>query len=69
MNQPTDRQAEVLATIKRLIKERGYPPTVAELMAALDIASPTGVTCHLKALRAKGKLTWQDGKSRTLRLL
>jgi repressor LexA len=68
MTHLTARQSEVVATIRRLTKQHGYPPTMRELGDALGITSPNGILCHLNALRAKGELTWTNGKSRTLRL-
>jgi len=28
-----------------------------------------GMVCHLKALRRKGRITWQEGQSRTIRVV
>ena len=74
MNSPerrdiTARQLEVLEAITRLTREEGYPPTIRELGAALEIASTNGVMDHLRALRKKGHLAWVPGRSRTLRVL
>jgi SOS-response transcriptional repressor LexA len=27
-----------------------------------------GMVCHLKALRRKGRVTWQEGQARTIRV-
>ena len=48
----TQRQQEVYEFI---CKNAGfYGPTVREIAAALQIASPNGVMCHLEALEQKG---------------
>jgi hypothetical protein len=62
------RQREVLAAIESATAERGYPPTLRELGAALGISSTNGVYDHLRALRRKGAITWDPTKARTLRV-
>jgi repressor LexA len=64
---PTDRQTEVLEAIREHWTEWGFAPSVRDLMDMLNIRSPNGITCHLKALQAKGLVTWQPGLARTLR--
>jgi SOS-response transcriptional repressor LexA len=65
----TTRQVAVLNQLREFIKAHGYSPTVRELMKPLGIVSTNGIKVHLDALRAKGVVTWQEGKPRTLRLL
>lgn len=65
----TPRQIEVLNQLREFISTHGYSPTVRELMKPLGIVSTNGVKVHLDALKAKGAITWQEGKPRTLRLL
>ncbi len=43
--------------------------SLRELMDKLDISSPNGIECHLKALKRKKLVTWEPGQSRTLRRL
>jgi repressor LexA len=66
---PTPRQADVLAAIIRLTAEHGFAPTTRELADACGIASTNGVADHLDKLRARGWITWERTKSRTLRVL
>lgn len=70
MKGPTQRQIEVLRTIKRATLAKGYPPTLREVGATLRIASTNGVNDHLKRLRAKGLLEEPTdvAQSRGLRL-
>jgi len=63
---PTKRQQEVLAAIVELSDER--PPTVRELGDRLGM-SANGALRHLKALRDKGLVTWEDRSPRTLRVV
>ncbi len=65
MQEPTDRQREVVSTIKRLTHDRGFPPTVRELAQALKV-SINGVTGHLAALKRKGLVTWMANKARSI---
>ena len=64
----TDRQEEVLRTIERLTTGRGYPPTIRELAAALEIRTTNGIKCHLESLKRKGLVEWETHQARTLRL-
>ena len=66
---PTKRQQQVLSMIARHQSLHGYPPTVRELAAALGIRSISGVGEHLRRMAAKRLLTWEPGKSRTLRVI
>ncbi|GAA2464123.1 transcriptional repressor LexA [Winogradskya humida] len=50
------RQRRILDVVQRLVHERGYPPTVREIAAAVGLRSPSTVTHHLKALEARGLL-------------
>jgi len=65
----TDRQREILAWLSRYIADRGYSPTVRELCLAFNFASTEGAMCHLRPLRRKGWVEWQDNQARTLRVL
>jgi len=64
----TDRQREVLNLIVRYVRERGYPPTLRELQADLDIGTPRGVLSHIKALELKGYLR-RDPTPRGIKVL
>lgn len=52
------------------MKNGGSSPTIRELCALLEISSPNGIMCHLKALSKKGVLEPlpEDGKARGIRL-
>ena len=64
----TDRQRAVLAVIEQAIARDGYPPTRAEIAAALGFRSANAAQEHLQALVRKG-LVAIDGSHRGLRLL
>lgn len=63
------RQSQILQFIRQYRASNGYPPTVREIAGALGISSTSTVHHHLRALQAKGKLTWAPGKQRTLQIL
>ena len=65
----TGKQQLALTLIRRSLKERGVPPTRAELASEMGLAHPTSVDKHLIALEKKG---WADigrATSRGIRLL
>ena len=71
---PTARQGRVLAYIRGYIGEHGFPPSIRDIGAALDIRSPNGVVAHLNALERKGLIRRRDkadgrvGRARSIRL-
>ncbi len=65
---PTPRQRDVLVAIDHHSRRAGYAPTITELMAALEVTSSNGVVEHLRALAAKGLVTWERRRARTLSL-
>lgn len=64
----TERQHRVLNTLERLIEARGWPPTQAELSAALEM-SKSGVAGHLAALATKGYVSLDEGERRGIKVL
>lgn len=65
----TARQQAVVETIRTLTLERDYPPSIRELMEQLGMQSPNGVKAHLRLIRRKGWITWDEHKARTLRVV
>jgi repressor LexA len=64
----TDRQQSVYEFIRDKILTRGYGPTVREIGEEMDIRSPNGVMCHLRALEKKGMIKRDANKSRAIEL-
>ncbi|MGW3607040.1 transcriptional repressor LexA [Micromonospora sp. NPDC005161] len=50
------KQQRILTVIREWIQQRGYPPTVREIGAAVGLGSPSSVAHHLKALERRGLL-------------
>lgn len=56
----------IAATIAEYRLRNGYGPTVRELSERCGLASTSAVHHHLLALRKQGRVTWVDGRSRSL---
>lgn len=63
----TDRQMLVLRAIATAIQERGYPPTIREIGARMNI-STNGVNDHLRALERKGYIRCEPMVARSIAL-
>ena len=46
-----------------------YPPQIREMMKAMEVRSSSSIQVHLKQLKAKGYIDWNQRESRTLRVL
>ena len=67
MNQKlTKKQEEVLTFIKKYIVKYGYPPSVREICAGLNLSSPATVHTHLTQLELKGAISKTKSKFRTI---
>lgn len=64
----TDRQRIVYDFVRDKILHRGYGPTVREIGEHMNIKSPNGVMCHLRALERKGMILRSANKSRAIEL-
>lgn len=64
----TPRQQDVLEWIAGYIDTHGYSPTVREIASHYGWTT-NGVMCHLRPMRKKGVITWQDGQARTMRIV
>jgi repressor LexA len=50
----TSRQKEIYDFLQRIIREKGYAPSIPEIGSRFKIASTNAVSDHLKALEKKG---------------
>ena len=69
MDQLTKRQTEILVLLRKFVRERGYPPTVRELLSLTGRKSTAGVQKLLNALERKGYIKKVPGRSRGIVLL
>jgi len=63
------RQRDVINQIINLTEENGYPPTLAELAAALGLKNRMTVHQHVAALKKKGLVHWEPGLNRSLKVV
>jgi repressor LexA len=66
MKKCEERQERILQYMKETIRTHGFPPTVREICAALDIKSTSTVFKDLNALQAKGAIRKDPTKPRAL---
>ena len=69
MEQLTKRQEDILKALKKFMAKHGYPPTVREIGAMLDLSSPATTHFHLNKLEEKGYIRKNEAKNRALELL
>lgn len=67
-NKP-NRQMEIYEFIKSHTREKGYPPSVREICAAVGLSSTSTVHGHLKRLEKKGLLRRDATKPRAIELV
>lgn len=65
---PAVRDAMLAEFIAGYVDEHTYAPTYREIAAQFDIALQT-VVVSLDRLRAAGIVTWEEGRTRTLRIV
>ena len=69
MNELTKRQKDILIFIKKYLASKGYPPTVREIGAALELKSPATIHAHLHNLETKGYISMEKSKNRAIEIL
>ncbi len=65
----TNKQGETLQFIKKFMVAHGYPPSVREICAGMNLSSPATAHSHLTQLEDKGFIRKQNSKFRTIELL
>lgn len=65
----TEKQAEVLAFVKKFLKANSYPPTLQEIATAIGVVMPTTASVHLNELERKGYINRGRGKFRAIQIL
>ena len=62
----TPRQREILNVISQSMQDRGYPPSVREIVEAVGLNSPSTVHNHLNTLQKMGFLRRDPTKPRAI---
>ncbi|MGP7961357.1 transcriptional repressor LexA [Sanguibacter sp. A247] len=65
----TGRQRAVLECIRASLSDRGYPPTMREIGAAVGLTSPSSVKHQLEALERKGFVRRDPNRPRALEIV
>ncbi|NMA69354.1 MAG: transcriptional repressor LexA [Desulfitobacterium sp.] len=63
------RQTDILEHIKKVIREKGYPPSVREIGDAVGLMSSSTVHGHLQTLEEKGYIRRDPTKPRAIEVL
>ena len=62
----TERQLAILKFIEKAVSERGFPPSVREIGAAVGLTSPSSVHNHIETLQRLGYLRKDPTKPRSI---
>jgi len=65
---PTDRQKEILECFANFESQKGYPPSVREIVEAMGLSSAGSLHKHLQALEKGGYLERRPGEKRNWKL-
>ncbi|HXA42650.1 MAG TPA: transcriptional repressor LexA [Candidatus Solibacter sp.] len=65
----THRQREILDYLRKMLREKAYPPTVREIGLAIGLSSSSTVQNHLNTLERKGYIHRDPSKSRAIELV
>lgn len=68
-NSSNNRQLQIYEFIKSQIREKGYPPSVREICAAVGLRSTSTVHNHLEKLEKRGFIKRDGIKSRTIEIV
>lgn len=67
--QGIDRRRAILRFVKDYTRREGYPPSIAEIAAGVELSSNTAVRHHLETLREEGFVDWTPDRYRSLKIL
>jgi repressor LexA len=65
----TSRQREILDYLRKMLRDKAYPPTVREIGLAIGLSSSSTVQNHLNTLERKGYIHRDPSKSRAIELI
>lgn len=65
----TEKQSEILEYIKTQILNKGYPPSVRDICAAVNLKSTSSVHAHLESLEKNGYIRRDPTKPRTIEII
>jgi len=62
----TNKQKQIYDFIVDFTSEKGYPPSIREICAAVSLRSPSSVHAHIRTLQELGYIQKDDNKTRAL---
>lgn len=62
-------ETQVFTFIQEFIKQNSYAPSVREIGKGTALCSTSTVLYHLRSLRKRGLITWDEGRARSIRVL
>lgn len=65
----TEAQRQLYDWLVDYIRQNQYPPSIRQMMRAMNLRSPAPVQSRLEHLRKKGYIAWTEGKARTIQVL
>lgn len=68
MPRTTDKQEKILEYLIDYVNEKGYPPSIREICAAVGLRSTATVSYHLTELKKQGKISGETNKRRAISL-
>lgn len=66
MPRTTDKQEKILEFLTDYVNEKGYPPSVREICAAVGLKSTATVSYHLTELKKQGRIQGETNKRRAI---
>lgn len=69
MESLTTVQQELYDWLVEYIHTQQHPPSIRQMMRAMNLKSPAPIQSRLERLRNKGYIDWTEGKARTIRVL
>ena len=69
MERLTEAQQQLFDWLLEYIRQHRHSPSIRQMMQAMELKSPAPIQSRLEHLRAKGYISWTEGKARTIRIL
>ena len=66
MPRTTDKQEKILEFLTDYVNDKGYPPSVREICAAVGLKSTATVSYHLTELKKQGRIQGETNKRRAI---
>lgn len=65
----TTAQQELYNWIFEYIQNNDHPPSIRQMMRAMNLRSPAPIQSRLEHLKSKGYIDWGEGKARTIQII